>query len=145
MSTIAMDHEWKGGWMVLMIKATADLDMFDPQRWGLPNEAVANLANRLCRFWLRFRHCFKTQTCDSSEYAWFYVRGLLTMETKRNFANIARRVIDPDDDGQNLQQFTCARYRHVRFAMARSMGFATGATGDYCHTWLENRWGADPG
>jgi SRSO17 transposase len=27
------------------------------------------------------------------------------METNRNFANIARRVIDPDDDGQNLQQF----------------------------------------
>jgi len=27
------------------------------------------------------------------------------METKRNFANIARRVIDPEDDGQNLQQF----------------------------------------
>jgi len=27
------------------------------------------------------------------------------METKRNFANIARRVIAPDDDGQNLQPF----------------------------------------
>jgi SRSO17 transposase len=27
------------------------------------------------------------------------------METKRNFANIARRVTDPDDDGQNLQKF----------------------------------------
>lgn len=91
--------------MVLMIKATANLDVFDPQRWGLPIETVTDLANRLCRFWLRFRHCFKTQTCDSSEYAWFYMRGLLTMETKRNFANIARRVIDPDDDGQNLQQF----------------------------------------
>jgi SRSO17 transposase len=91
--------------MVLMIKANAHPDVFDPQRWGLPDEAVTDLANRLCRFWLRFRHCFKTQTCDSSEYAWFYVRGLLTMETKRNYANIARRVIDPDDDGQNLQQF----------------------------------------
>jgi SRSO17 transposase len=27
------------------------------------------------------------------------------METGRNYANIARRVIDPDDDGQGLQQF----------------------------------------
>ena len=27
------------------------------------------------------------------------------MDTKRNYANIARRVIDPTDDGQNLQQF----------------------------------------
>jgi SRSO17 transposase len=27
------------------------------------------------------------------------------MDTKRNYANIARRVISPTDDGQNLQQF----------------------------------------
>jgi hypothetical protein len=27
------------------------------------------------------------------------------METERNFANIARRVIDPEDDGQSRQQF----------------------------------------
>ena len=27
------------------------------------------------------------------------------MDTERNYANIARRVIDPTDDGQNLQQF----------------------------------------
>ena len=27
------------------------------------------------------------------------------METERNFANIARRVTDPDNDGQNVQQF----------------------------------------
>ena len=88
-----------------MIKNAAELDVFDPQRWGLPTEAVADLGNRLRRFWSRFRYCFNTQTRDSSEYAWFYMRGLLTMETERNFANIARRVIDPDDDGQNLQQF----------------------------------------
>ncbi len=66
--------------MVLMIKANAHPDVFDPQRWGLSDEAVTDLANRLCRFWPRFRHCFKIQTCDSSEYAWFYMRGLLTME-----------------------------------------------------------------
>jgi SRSO17 transposase len=27
------------------------------------------------------------------------------MQTKRNYANIARQVIDPEDDGQNVQQF----------------------------------------
>ncbi len=27
------------------------------------------------------------------------------MDTDRNYANIARRVIAPTDDGQNLQQF----------------------------------------
>ena len=80
-------------------------DIFDPNRWGLPTEAVADLADRLRRFWSRFRGCFKTKTRDTSPYALAYLRGLLTMETKRHFTNIARRVIDPDDDGQNLQQF----------------------------------------
>ena len=93
------------GKVVPMSKDVAEPNVFEPQRWGLPTEAVADLAARLRRFWSRFRHCFKTQTRDASEYAWVYIRGLLTMETKRNFANIARRVIAPDDDGQNLQQF----------------------------------------
>lgn len=88
-----------------MIEAIEKLDVFDPQRWGLPEEAVLDLANRLRRIWERFRFCFKTKTWDTSQYAFTYLQGLLTMETDRNFANIARRVIDLDDDGQNLQQF----------------------------------------
>ncbi len=81
------------------------LNLFDPDRWGLPDEVVANLADHLRHFWLGFGHCCKTQTRDTSENGWVYVRGLLIMKTNRNFANMARRVIDPDNDGQNLQQF----------------------------------------
>jgi len=62
-------------------------------------------AKRLRRTWACYQDCFKIKTRDASEYAWVYLRGILTMEPKRNFANIARRVIDLDDDGQNLQQF----------------------------------------
>lgn len=80
-------------------------DLFDSHRWGLPLIAVTDLANRLRRIWSRFRGCFTTRTHDTSEYAFIYLRGLLTMDTKRNYANIARRVIDLEDDGQNLQQF----------------------------------------
>jgi len=36
----------------------------------------------------------------NSGYAWVYLRGVLTMDTKRNYANIARRVIDSEDDGE---------------------------------------------
>lgn len=88
-----------------MNEKTNESGVSNPQRWGLPTEAVADLADRLLDVWFRFRDCFKTKTRDSCQYAWFYLRGLLTMETERNFANIARRVIDPEDDGQNLQQF----------------------------------------
>jgi len=83
----------------------AVIDIFEPHRWGLSDEAIANLGDRLRDFWSRYRSCFKTKTRDPSEHAWTYLRGLLGMDTDRNFANIARRVIDPDADGQNLQQF----------------------------------------
>ncbi len=81
------------------------LDTFDPDRWGLPAAAVAGLADRLHALWTRFRPCFQTTTRDASAHAWVYLRGGLTMTSKRTFANIARRVIDPADDGQALQQF----------------------------------------
>ncbi|MBM3133971.1 MAG: IS701 family transposase [Chloroflexi bacterium] len=74
-------------------------------RWGLPAEAVANLADRLRNLWSRFSHCWHTRTRDSSENGYVYLRGLLTMETKRNFAHIARRILHPSEDGQALQQF----------------------------------------
>ena len=88
-----------------MVYTTAELDTYDPKRWGLPEEAVADLGDRLHRFGWRFGECFKTKTRDASEHAWTYLRGLLSMNAKRNFANIARRVVDLDDDGQDLQHF----------------------------------------
>jgi SRSO17 transposase len=81
------------------------VDIFDPDRWGLPADAVAGLADRLHILWTRFRPCFTTTTRDGSLHAWTYLRGVLTMPTKRTFANIARRIIGPTNDGQALQQF----------------------------------------
>lgn len=81
------------------------VDVFDRERWGLPPGSIAGLGDRLCCIWDRFRHCFKTTTRDTSQLSLVYLRGLLTMPAKRNFVNIARRVIHPDDDGQELQQF----------------------------------------
>jgi SRSO17 transposase len=88
-----------------MINAKETTDVYESTRWGLPREAVADLGNRLYQTWSRFRACFKTKTRDSSEHAWAYLRGLIGMDTKRNYANIARRVNGPEDDGQNVQQF----------------------------------------
>ena len=88
-----------------MTDKTVISDVFDPRRWGLSSQTIANLGNRLRDFWSRYRPCFKTKTRDASEHAWTYLRGLLGMDTERNFANIARRVTDPDDDGQKMQHF----------------------------------------
>ena len=94
-----------------MMKQTGKMESFekgsllDRKRWGLPTEAVADLAERLVRIWSRFRACFTTKTHDTSKYAFVYLRGLLTLDTRRNYANISRRLIAPTDDGQNLQHF----------------------------------------
>lgn len=80
-------------------------DICAPERWGLPPEAIASLGKRLWDFWDRYRDCFKTKTHESAGHAWTYLRGLLGMKNERNFANIARRVTGPEEDGQNLQQF----------------------------------------
>jgi SRSO17 transposase len=88
-----------------MLTVNSKVDIFNPQRWGLPIGAIYSLGNRLIKVWSRFRDCFKTKTNNTGEYALAYLRGALSMESKRNYANIARRVIDLDDDGQNLQQF----------------------------------------
>jgi len=92
-------------WMAGVNQGVVEHTVFDPERWGLPAEAISDLAQRLRRTWERFRPCFCTKTRDPGEHAWTYLRGLLTMKNKRNFANIARRVVGLDDDGQNLQHF----------------------------------------
>jgi SRSO17 transposase len=61
------------------------------------------LGERLYAFWHRFRGCFKTCTRDTSGRAYDYLRGQLTMDGERNFANMARHMTG--DDGQALQHF----------------------------------------
>lgn len=78
-------------------------EVYDPQRWGLSAEAVCTLGKRLYAFWERFRSCFKTCTRDTSAHAFTYLRGQLTMDTERNFANMARTLTG--NDGQALQHF----------------------------------------
>jgi SRSO17 transposase len=74
-----------------------------PRRWGLSAEAIGTLGERLYAFWHRFRGCFKTCTRDTSGRAYDYLRGQLTMDGERNFANMARHMTG--DDGQALQHF----------------------------------------
>src|SRR5712664_1857400 len=78
-------------------------DLYAPSRWGLSAEAISTVGARLDEFWLRFRDCFKTRTRDTSANAYTYLRGQLTMDNERNFANMARNMTG--DDGQALQHF----------------------------------------
>lgn len=89
-----------------MSKATIrDSELYNPERWGLSEEWILGLADALYEIWFRFHDCFLTRTRDPSRNALTYLKGLITMPNKRNYANIARRVNGIDDDGQNLQHF----------------------------------------
>lgn len=82
---------------------TPDRDVYDPDRWGLPLAAVESLGADLYAYWEQCRACFRTRTRDGSLHAYTYLRGQLTMEDSRTFANMGRRLVG--DDGQGLQQF----------------------------------------
>ena len=80
----------------------------DPARWGLAAGTVAEVAERLREVWGRYRACFATKTRDTSEIAWTYLRGVLTMADERTFTNIARRIEGSETDGQRVQHFMSA-------------------------------------
>jgi SRSO17 transposase len=61
------------------------------------------LPGQLRRHWERYRDCFKTQTRDTSEHAYEYLRGQMTMDKDRHYAGIARQMAG--QDGQALQHF----------------------------------------
>jgi len=78
---------------------------FDCKRWGLTVEAVSDLGKQLYEMWFRFQWCFRTKTGNTGEYAYKYLRGLLTMKDRRQYTNIAQKMIGWNNDGQNIQHF----------------------------------------
>lgn len=69
----------------------------------MPLERLETLPAQLRQHWERFRECFLTRTRDTSEHAYQYLRGQLTMEKDRHYAGIARAT--EGQDGQSLQHF----------------------------------------
>jgi SRSO17 transposase len=80
----------------------AELPLHDPARWGLNGARCAQLPAQLQACWESFADCFRTQTRDTSCYAYQYVAGLLRMDHERNFAAIGRAT---GVGGDNVQHF----------------------------------------
>jgi SRSO17 transposase len=64
---------------------------------------MVGLSEQLRQHWQRFHDCFRTQTRDTSEHAYEYLRGLLTMDSERTYTGIARTL--SGSDGQSMQHF----------------------------------------
>jgi len=63
---------------------------------------VGELAERLEGFWRLFRRTLRTQTRDTSQYAYAYLSGILRMESGRNLNGISRMT---GVDKQGLQHY----------------------------------------
>lgn len=78
-------------------------DLFSPKRWGIPVERIQKLPEKLRSFWVHYRSLFKTKTHDTSEHAYAFLRGQLTMDKDRHYTGVARSM--EQQDGQALQHF----------------------------------------
>jgi SRSO17 transposase len=72
------------------------------RRWGLSSEAIADLGDRLQRFWRYYGQWTRTKTRDTSAYGLSYVSGLLRMKGSRTMAELAREAQVAE---QNMQHF----------------------------------------
>jgi len=73
--------------------------------WGLSRDTIDELGDELVSFHQEFAPLFKTSTRDVSEHAFTEIKGSLFMEGKRTYTEVARKIVDPLNDGQNLQHF----------------------------------------
>jgi SRSO17 transposase len=73
--------------------------------WGLSQEIIDELGEELVSFHQEFAPLFKTTTRDVSEHAFTELKGSVLMDGKRTYTGVARKIVDPLNDGQNLQHF----------------------------------------
>jgi hypothetical protein len=73
--------------------------------WGLSIDIIDELGNDLLSFYEQFKQCFKTRTRDVSHHGLTWFKGSLLMEGNRTYMNVSRKILDPLDDGQNIQHF----------------------------------------
>jgi SRSO17 transposase len=73
--------------------------------WGLSIEIIDELGNELLSFYDQFKQFFKPRTRDVSHHGLTWFKGSLLMEGNRTYMDVSRKIIDPLDDGQNIQHF----------------------------------------
>ena len=71
--------------------------------WGLSQPTIEELADEFLAFHHEFAPLFRTTTRDVSEHGLTGLKGSLLMEGRRSYVEVARKLVDPLDDGQNYQ------------------------------------------
>ena len=76
------------------------------ERWGLPLNEIEQLGDSLADFWQYFSQWTRTQTRDTSHYGFCYLRGLISLDSQRNYANIGRQTDVPEQNMHHLMSNT---------------------------------------
>jgi len=69
-----------------------DHPICDPNRWGIPLEAIELLPDALQTFWQRYHHHFRSRTRSVAQHGYAYWTALLRMKVGRYFAKIAEET-----------------------------------------------------
>jgi len=72
---------------------------------GVTLQTINRLSTKLIEFHRAVKYLFRTKTRDISHHALTELKGSLLMENERTYKNVSRKVVDPMDDGQNIQHF----------------------------------------
>ena len=106
--------------------------MCDPALWGLSDEAIDKLGNRLLSFYDRYAWSFRTQTRDTSHYGFSFLCLLLRLKGNRNFTVIGRMS---EQSSQNIQHFmsnspwsATELMKQVRQEIGQRAEFSSGGT-----------------
>lgn len=77
-------------------------ELFNPEKWGLSINNIEGISKIFNNIQQRFGRLFKK---NNRKYLKYYMKGLLEVEKKSTITEISREIIDPNDDGQNLQYY----------------------------------------
>jgi SRSO17 transposase len=88
-----------------MAKVDTSLKIYDPSRWGLSDNDILLLSQKLRICFDSFKIALTTATRNTSEYGFDYLEGLITLDRRKNYSNISREVNSWDDDSQQIQHF----------------------------------------
>ncbi len=87
--------------------------VLEPQRWGLTAEMSLALPERLSDFWQRYYDCFGSKTRNEGHYAYHYLSGLLRLESKRNYTQIAPQQLQHHCLNNGLDEKRISTYSSI--------------------------------
>ena len=79
--------------------------LYDPDFWGINNQAIEKVKKIFSNLKKRFKKCFETRKTNLFKYAYIYIIGLINLEKNKTMLNISRLVKNASSEYENIQYF----------------------------------------